>query len=272
MVDTAAPATTSFRAETMDAKRDNRLGGSHVDNHFHAPVPHDAFQEMMARALGPAMMAFGDGLERDVRQRFSEPLGQRETDNLREHVARVQSIEKERFTEREPTRGQRRVFAEWMDEAAEHDPKGDPRSAAKWQAILSEIMGRNDEIVISALRQLNIYDIKQIANLGKMGGRLPSGITTRLSSMGLVEPRPFWEIYLLAMMIASLLFVAMWSYINMNMIGDSIIQSFTIFEMILLFSLCTGLIIGVSSIITSGRVFLTELGRDVKAKIDQYLN
>jgi hypothetical protein len=134
----------------------------------------------------PLASEIGQSLAEKYRDSKRADLEPPETDNLRRHVEGVR--QKSEPPTGEPTRKQRENLFDWIDEASSADPDTSPEEAAKWQAILSEILGSNDAAVIEALRSLNKYDVAAIAQLGVRSGRLKAGEKTRLTQLGIVEP------------------------------------------------------------------------------------
>lgn len=247
--------------------RDSKFGGAHAAANIQLPAQHDPFQAMVTQSFGKVFDAVMDGLEADVRRRFSEPLGQRETDNLRQHVERVREIEGDEFAQEELTRSQRKRVTAWMDDAAEHNEKDDKRSAAKWQAILSEIMGRNDEVVVDAIRELNVYDVMHLAEIDEDTGKLPAGVSSRFSSMGLVEPRTLFS----SISIFPLLIIITVTATTLSSLAIINIDILAITDAILISIFLTGILISSVLVRVVGIVDLTPLGKDVKSKIDKYM-
>lgn len=193
----------------------------------------------------------------------------------------------------EPTRKQRRNLLDWIEDAAETDPEKDTEAAAKWQAILSEILNANDQATLDVLKSLNTYDVRLIHRLGVPYGNAKGGAPSKLLNLGILERRPIFDDYrFLAFLILGLLlmvpalnseiFSSLTAAFAPSFDGDRSLTSQderTIStERARFFSLMF-LIYGMSVLGIAGwygmrmrmRLYFTELGLDIKRKIDRYL-
>ena len=159
------------------------MGGTDI----HLPAVRGAQDVIFKSLFAPLAAEIGKGLAADYRGSHSEELSPSETDNLRRHADAV--TKRHNPPKKEPTRKQRKELFEWIDDASETDPDSSPEDSAKWQAVLSEILGRNDQTSLEALNALNTFDVRAISQLGPFRGRLSEGQSTRLISLGIVEKR-----------------------------------------------------------------------------------
>ncbi|MEP3198787.1 MAG: hypothetical protein ABJO57_13005 [Lentilitoribacter sp.] len=253
-----------------------KVGGTDI----HLPAIKGTQDEIFKNLFGPLAVEIGKGLVADYKSSNGEELSTAETDNLRRHADAVR--EQQTSPEREPTRKQRKRLFEWIDEASETNPDISPEESAKWQAVLSEILGRNDQASLEILKSLNTYDVEAISNLGSMGGSLSNGETTRLISLGIVEERSILKtsLFVPAIVIGIL---TLFPVINTNLFdiffnsSDVFVQESLRSQYQLLIStagMFSFFAFGLAASIwvrESKRVFFTPLGRDIKRNIDRFV-
>lgn len=117
---------------------------------------------------------------------MKNPLGSAEIKNLEYHAERVLK-EEDSSKKIEPTRKQRENLAAWFDEAGNYNPDVDAHNSAIWEAILLEIIGRNDKLVIETLKSMTSTDVEIIHRLDAEGGIVSQGQASRLVQLGVVE-------------------------------------------------------------------------------------
>jgi len=177
----SSPAAAPITVGEITSGEATKLGGTEIN----LPVVYGSQDELLKAIFGPAAAVLGESLAADLRKSRMEELNPSETDNLRKHAETVRS--QGEFSDKEPTRKQRENLFEWIDDASETDPESAPEEAAKWQAVLHEILSGNDKTSLDTLKSLNTYDIKAIHTLDEDGGALNDGQATKLISLGIVE-------------------------------------------------------------------------------------
>jgi hypothetical protein len=203
---------------------------------------------------------------------------------LKQHADRV--FEKEgHLRGAKPTRKRIKNIAEWAEQAGDHDPLRDQAGSAKWEAILSEIMGGNDEETIDLLRGLTSLDIKIISNLDGTRVSIDHDSEQRLIEAGILQKkRPFYLLTgfraLTSFSMFLMLTFIVWTlsdfmtgkdsvfFRGLNV--DSVFVDYFLFS-IFVFSLSAllGALVFVMS--NEKNVNYTQMGKIVKEKIDMYL-
>lgn len=251
-----------------------------------------ANDDLLQMLFGPAVAVIGEQFAEDFRKRNSEEFSAREKENLRKQTGRV-TQENSSEAIKEPTRKQRRNLIDWIEDAAETDPEKDAEAAAKWQSILSEILNANDQTTLEALKSLNTYDVRLIHRLGVPYGNANGGAPSKLLNLGILEKRSvFDDLWFLVLLFSGLLLMvpalnsdlvsSFGSIFVPNSIGDRSLTSqegqVISLERARIYSIGF-LIYGMSFVGMSGwyamrqrkRLYFTELGLDIKRKIDRYL-
>lgn len=259
----------------MSSGEATRIGGTEIN----LPDIHRAQDELFKAIFGPAADAIGRQLAANMQRSRFDGLSAQEAQNLRQQSKSVLG-EPDARTPIDPTRKQRDNLVDWIDEASDTNPEKDPENAAKWQAILDEILNRNDLTVINTLKALNKYDVRALHNLEESGGELSGGQSVPLLNTGIVEKRnPInnkFELLLLTFGLAAAIPVMSDGSINLLTTGSSIalgsdtalvesVRQLFIFGSIIFFGFAGFRIVGLSK-----RYYFTELGQEIKKKIDQY--
>lgn len=225
----------------------------------------------MAALFGPVAERIGTQLAKAAESMMHVPLNATETNNLKAHAASVKKKTGE--ITREPTRKQQKELVTWMDDASDTDPRENHEESAKWQAILDEILGRNDETSIDAMKSLNIYDIKALSSLERDGGKLSGSQASRFVSKEIVERQNMFDnVRVVAVGAIAILMLVL--SINLELLY-SIFKSEALFT-----ALRTALMFGSLTLFgslfmlylrTHNQVELTDLGKDIKTKIDYFM-
>lgn len=172
----------------INSGESTRVGGTEIN----LPALRGATDDLLLTLFGPAATIIGDQLAEEFRKRNSEELSATEKENLRKQAVRVTQDYSSK-TVKEPARKQRSNLADWIEDAAEADPEKDPEAAAKWQAILSEILNANDHTALESLRLLNSFDVRLIHRLKTPYGRVEGAVPEKLLNLGMLEKRSVFD-------------------------------------------------------------------------------
>lgn len=243
-----------------------KVGGTDI----HLPATRGGQDEIFKSLFGPLANEIGRGLAADYRRSQQEELSLSETENLRQHADAVRA--RQGASRKQPTRKQRKKLFEWIDEASEADPETSPEEAAKWQAVLAEILGKNDQMSLDLLKKLNRYDVRSILELSEDGGALSDGQSSRLAGLGIVEKRPLLKnpTFIPLLLIASFTILA---FVNINLVDAFF--SMDVSARNLFFQISMAAVSGICLLAylwvrQSSRVYFTPLGLEIKMKISRF--